>query len=80
MATARDVLARLRGLPGHAFLPDDVSMTDDDVPAIAGHRQVTDVHLLTLARRRGARVLTFDSGLLALGGRADVELLRALVP
>jgi toxin-antitoxin system PIN domain toxin len=80
VATARDVLAWLRGLPGHTFVPDDVSMADDDVPAVAGHRQVTDAHLLTLARRRGARVLTFDSGLLALGGSVDVELLRALGP
>lgn len=72
------VLAAFRGLPGHRFLADDVSVTDADVPAISGHRQVTDAHLLTLARRHGVRLVTFDAGLLALGGAEDVELLRAL--
>ena len=78
--TARGVLRALRAHPGHSFFVDDVSLADSDVPAIAGHRQVTDAHLLTLARRRGARVLTFDAGLLALAGGSgvDVELLRAL--
>lgn len=46
--------------PVHRFLIDDVSLADYDVPTIAGHRQVTDVHLLTLARRRGVRLVTFD--------------------
>jgi len=78
--TARGVLRALCTHPAHSFVVDDVSLTDGDVPAIAGHRQVTDAHLLTLARRRGARVLTFDAGMLALAGGsdADVELLRAL--
>lgn len=76
-ATAREILASLRRAGAHRFLADDVSLTDGDVPPIVGHRQVTDVHLLVLARRAGARVLTFDAGLSELGG-ADVELLRAL--
>jgi toxin-antitoxin system PIN domain toxin len=74
---ARGVLSALRGLGGHRFLSDDVSLTDDDVPEIAGHRLVTDVHLLVLARRAGARVLTFDAGLARVAG-SDAELLRAL--
>jgi toxin-antitoxin system PIN domain toxin len=74
---ARHVLAGLRRAQGHRFLVDDVSVVDPDVPRLAGHRQVTDAHLLTLARRNGLRVVTFDSGLLALGGERDVELLRA---
>jgi uncharacterized protein len=72
---ARAVLSALRRTDGHAFLTDDVSITDADVPAISGHRQVTDAHLLTLARRRGMRVVTFDRGLLALADEASVELL-----
>jgi toxin-antitoxin system PIN domain toxin len=75
---ARRVLASLRASPGHRFLTDDVSLTDGDVPAIAGHRQVTDAHLLTLARRHSVSLVTFDAGLLALGGADHVELLRAL--
>lgn len=75
---AREVLARLRSAGRHRFVPDDVSMVDPDVPAVAGYRQVTDAHLLTLARRTGMRVLTFDAGLAQLGGDQDVELLTVL--
>jgi toxin-antitoxin system PIN domain toxin len=74
---ARRVLALLRAIGGHRFLVDDVSMTDDDVPPLVGHRQVSDAQLLTLARRHGMRVITFDGGVRALGG-SDVELLTAL--
>lgn len=73
---ARGVLSALRATGGHSFVIDDVSVTDADVPRVAGHRQVTDAHLLTLARRRAMRVVTFDRGLLTLGGSDDVELLR----
>jgi toxin-antitoxin system PIN domain toxin len=74
---ARRVLASLRSVGGHRFLVDDVSMTDGDVPPLVGHRQVTDAHLLTLARRNEVRLVTFDGGVQALGG-PDVELLTAL--
>ena len=33
---ARGVLSALRALPSHRFLTDDVSMSDGDVPSIAG--------------------------------------------
>jgi hypothetical protein len=61
--------------PGHCFLTDDISMSDGDVPSIAGYRQVTDAHLLTLFRRRGARLVTFDASILAMGDENDVEVL-----
>jgi toxin-antitoxin system PIN domain toxin len=77
-AVAREVLAGLRRAPGHRFLTDDVSMVDADLPPVAGHRQVTDAHLLTLARRHRTRVVTFDAGLATLAGQRDVELLTAL--
>lgn len=72
LADAREVLTLLRAADGHRFLVDDVSLTDDDVPSIVGHRQVTDAHLLTLAARHGMRLVTFDAALRTLG---DVELL-----
>jgi len=75
---ARAVLAALRTGEGHSFLTDDVSLCDDDVPTIHGHRQVTDAHLLTLARRRGVRIVTFDAGLAALAEGHDVELLTIM--
>jgi uncharacterized protein len=74
---ARAVLTGLRAAEGHRFLTDDVSLSEDDVPAINGHRQVTDAHLLTLARRRGVRLVTFDAAIVALAGGRDVELLTA---
>jgi len=78
IVAARGVLSALRAAGAHHFLTDDVSLTDSDVPTMTGHRQVTDAHLLTLARRRGVRLVTFDAGVLALAGGRDVELLSAL--
>lgn len=75
---ARGVLSALRLHPGHRFLTDDVSMSDSDVPAIVGYRQVTDAHLLTLARRRGMRLVTFDARIHAMGDESDVEVLTML--
>ena len=78
VSTARSVLLALRALPGHRFLVDDVSITDSDVPIIVGHRQVTDAHLLTLARRHGVRLVSFDAALRSLAEGEDVVLLSAL--
>ncbi len=78
VAAAREVLSALRAHSNHRFLADDVSMRDSDVPSIAGYRQVTDAHLLTLARRRGVRLVTFDASILTLGDGNDVEVLTTL--
>ena len=75
---ARGVLTALRDLDGHQFLVDDVSIADPDVPEVAGYRQVTDAHLLTLARRSEMRLVTFDAGIRTLADGRDVELLTAL--
>src|SRR3954471_11832798 len=72
---ARAVLAALRTAGRHRFLADDVSLTDRDVPDIVGYREVTDAHLLTLARRRGVRLVTFDAGIVGLADGRDVEFL-----
>src|SRR6185312_4351448 len=71
---ARGVLSALRAHGGHRFLTDDVSLSDSDVPAMTGHRQVTDAHLLTLARRSSLRLVTFDTGISTMGEGRDVEL------
>ena len=75
---ARGVLSALRAHDGHRFLADDVSLSDGDVPAMTGHRQVTDAHLLTLARRSSVRLVTFDVGISTMGDGRDVELLSPL--
>ena len=81
VAEALGVLRALRGLPGHEFWSDDVSLataTEVDVDHLAGHRQVTDAHLLTLAQRRGGRLVSFDQGITALAADpAAVEVLLA---
>jgi len=76
--TARGVLSALRAHPDHRFLTDDVSISDSDVPSVAGYRQVTVAHLLTLARRRGMRLVTFDASVLAMDDGSGVEVLSAL--
>lgn len=76
VAGARDVLRDLRDVGEHRFLSNDVSMTDADLPAIVGHRQVTDALLLIVARRARVPLVTFDMALLALAGGDGVELLR----
>ena len=75
---ARGVMAAMRTVAYHRFLVDDVSITDGDVPRLSGHRQVTDAHLLALARRNAAHVVTFDAGLNTLGQGRDVEVLSVL--
>jgi toxin-antitoxin system PIN domain toxin len=72
---ARTILSGLCGTGDHRFVVDDVSIRSADVPAMSGHRQVTDAHLLTLARRHGMSLVTFDRGLLALAAGDGVELL-----
>jgi uncharacterized protein len=51
------VLSGLRGVGGHRFLVNDVSMT--------------------VARRHGVGLVTFDAGLAELAGGGEVELLGA---
>lgn len=72
---SRSVLRDLREVGEHRFLINDVSMTDADAPRIVGHRQVTDALLLTVARRAGVRLVTFDAAIATLTGGHGVELL-----
>jgi hypothetical protein len=70
----------MRAVAGHVFWSDDVSPCDADgtpFSHLAGYRQVTDAHLLTLARRRGGALATIDRGVLDLAGDgpSSVELI-----
>lgn len=71
-ATPRDAVLLLRewiGQPGHVFWSDDVSIAQSDefvLDRLVGHRQVTDAHLLALARRRGGRLATLDRSIASL--------------
>lgn len=75
---ARSVLRALRQHEGHRFLRDDISLADPEIPRLTGHRQVTDAHLLALARRNKTRLLTFDAAAVKLARGGEAELLSAL--
>lgn len=79
-AEALALLAEIRRLAGHQFLADDVAGVVGTGFVAGGRivtcRQVTDAHLLAVARRHGARLATLDRGVSRLAGdsAADVVL------
>ncbi len=59
-------LMAIRGLAGHHFWPDEVSVADDKFFAAAllsSHSRVTDSYLLALAHAHGGRLATLDTKL-----------------
>ncbi len=73
VAEARAVLAALVTRDDHRFLPDALDFVGNVlVPhdRLVGHRQVTDAHLVAIARQHGTTVATFDSALRALAPEA----------
>lgn len=79
-----DHLSRFCGDKWHRSWTASVSLTDADLFApqyIRGHRQVTDVYLLGLAKKMGGRLATFDRTIpvkAVRGGTAD--LLQVIEP
>ncbi len=71
------VLRAMRAAGSHRFLADDVSMLDPDLVLPTGHRQVTDVHLLALAKRHAGQLITFDRALAELADDGGVQLLKS---
>jgi toxin-antitoxin system PIN domain toxin len=81
-----ELAARLRRFcesDDHTFWADEVSLRDPalfDPAFIAGHRQITDVYLLGLAKRKGGCLATFDRAIAlkaARGAGRDSLLLIA---
>ncbi len=69
------LLERMREVSGHQFLSDDVTLvvgTYLGAERVASYRHVTDAHLLAVARRHGASLVTLDRGIAALAGGEDV--------
>jgi hypothetical protein len=59
-------LASLRGLAGHEFWPDSLSIAEPEFFATAllsSHTRVTDSYLLALAHSNGGRLATMDQKL-----------------
>ena len=66
---ALHLLRALREVSGHVFWSDDVSLAADSsvrLDRLAGHRQVTDQHLLCVALSHKGVLATFDRGVLDL--------------
>jgi hypothetical protein len=73
MPTALEALAAMRGVPGHAFLPDDSTLAAPTISleAVATSRQVTDAHLVNLAAASGALLATLDRGIAGMLAPTD---------
>ena len=74
-----DRLSRFCASGHHVFWPDDVSLRDADlftIRLVTGHRQLTDIYLLGLARRHRGTLATFDRTIrvTALAGEARAAL------
>lgn len=73
------LLVRMRASKRHVFLPDDVpgvvGAEGIDPARLLSYRMVTDAHLLALARRHRARLVTFDRAVAALGGAGARDVL-----
>lgn len=82
MAEAASVLESMLRDKGHVYLSEMPSLDADSVrdvwARLLGHKQVPDAYLVRLARAHGARVVTFDGGLAALGSAGEVELLGSI--
>ncbi len=76
------MLERLRRVPGHVFLPDDIEGVVGngliDGQLVLSYRHVTDAHLLAVARRHGGCLATLDRGIAHLAGQAVKDVV--LVP
>lgn len=75
------IVAQLRGLPGHVFWPDDISLVGSphvDAEQILTSGQVTDSYLLALAVAHRGYLATFDRRLstkAVTGGKAALHLI-----
>ncbi|MDP9043545.1 MAG: VapC toxin family PIN domain ribonuclease [Pseudomonadota bacterium] len=74
-------LTAIRGLAGHTFWPDKISIADTDFFASAlftSHSRVTDGYLLALAHAQGGRLATMDQKLateVVPNGKSALELI-----
>ena len=75
-------LTAIRGLPGHRFWADDLSIADAEFFApdlLSSHSRVTDSYLLALAHAKGGRLATMDQKLaieVVPGGRKALALIQ----
>ena len=74
-------LAAIRGLDGHQFWPDSISLVDRqlaDPALLSSHSRVTDSYLLALARANKGKLATLDQRLateVVAGGDAALAVI-----
>ena len=79
-AVVADFVRALRGVTGHVFWGDTISLFDEnftDVSQVLTSAQVTDTYLLSLAAARGGKLATFDRRLsvrATKAGRAALQV------
>ncbi|HMO44752.1 MAG TPA: VapC toxin family PIN domain ribonuclease [Rubrivivax sp.] len=80
-SVAASALSAIRGLPGHAFWSDGISLVQSrwvDPALLSSHGRVTDSYLLALARENKGQLATLDQKLateVADEGKAALALL-----
>lgn len=65
-STVAAALSTIRGLPGHAFWPDSISLVESsliDPDLLSSHSRVTDSYLLALAKANKGKLATMDQKL-----------------
>ena len=74
---AAQLLDRLRRVAGHQFFVDDVALVfgdDGHAGRVVTYHQVTEAHLVAVARRHGVALATFDRSIPAVAGDDSVVL------
>ncbi len=75
-AAAWEALRAVSQRPHHEWWDEPLSYLDVPHRNLQGYKQITDAWLAELARRRGGRVATLDSGFATLHGDVAVLLPR----
>jgi toxin-antitoxin system PIN domain toxin len=77
---AREVVASISGNARAEFLADDASLLSPgfDTSAIRGAKQVTVAHLVALARKHGAQLVTLDARMPVSLGSEAAESITAI--
>jgi predicted nucleic acid-binding protein len=76
-----DMLQRMRGLPGHRFWPDDITLLDERYfyrDRLLASAHLTDSYLLALASAHNGKLATFDRRLVTnavVGGHKALHVI-----
>ncbi len=63
------MITSLGARKGTSSGPDELAYDEVAMAGVIGHRPVPDAYLVSLARRHGGRLATFDGGLASLHPR-----------